>query len=48
MEIRPNDTALAVTDPQNDFLSPKGVAWGLVGESVQKNRTVDRNCCSVA
>jgi nicotinamidase-related amidase len=41
MEIRPNDTALVVTDPQNDFLSPKGVTWGLVGESVQKNRTVE-------
>ena len=21
-------TALVITDPQNDFLSPKGVAWG--------------------
>jgi nicotinamidase-related amidase len=41
MEIRPNDTALVVIDPQNDFLSPKGVTWGLVGESVQKNRTVE-------
>jgi nicotinamidase-related amidase len=41
MEIRPNDTALVVTDPQNDFLSPKGVTWGLVGESVQQNRTVE-------
>ena len=41
MEIRPNDTAIVITDPQNDFLSPKGVTWGLVGESVQKNRTVE-------
>jgi len=41
MEVRQNDTALVVTDPQNDFLSPKGVTWGLVGESVQKNRTVE-------
>jgi nicotinamidase-related amidase len=41
MEVRPNDTALVVIDPQNDFLSPKGVTWGLVGESVQQNRTVE-------
>jgi len=33
-------TAIVITDPQNDFLSPDGVTWGLVGESVQKNGTV--------
>lgn len=33
-------TAFVITDPQNDFLSPKGVAWGVVGESVTKNGTV--------
>src|SRR5688500_10054100 len=33
-------TALVVTDPQNDFLSPHGVAWGLVGKSVRENDTV--------
>lgn len=33
-------TALVLTDPQNDFLSPKGVAWGVVGESVTENNTV--------
>lgn len=33
-------TAIVITDPQNDFLSPDGVAWGLVGESVIKNGTV--------
>lgn len=32
-------TAIVITDPQNDFLSEKGVAWGAVGESVLKNRT---------
>lgn len=32
---------LLVTDPQNDFLSPKGVAWGVVGESVKENGTVE-------
>ena len=34
-------TALVVTDPQNDFLSPEGVTWGLVGKSVTANRTVE-------
>jgi len=33
-------TALVVTDPQVDFLSPKGVTWGVVGESVQQHNTV--------
>jgi nicotinamidase-related amidase len=33
-------TALVITDPQNDFLSPDGVTWGLVGASVQANGTV--------
>jgi nicotinamidase-related amidase len=41
MEIRSKDSALVVIDPQNDFLSPKGVTWGLVGENVRKNRTVE-------
>ncbi len=31
-------TALVVTDPQNDFLSPDGVTWGVVGESVPSRR----------
>ena len=34
------DTALVITDPQNDFLSPDGVTWGLVGASVTENDTV--------
>ena len=34
-------TALVVTDPQNDFLSPDGVTWGLVGASVEANGTVE-------
>ena len=33
-------TALVITDPQNDFLSPEGVTWGLVGASVEANGTV--------
>lgn len=41
MEFNAKDTAIVVTDPQNDFLSPQGVTWGLVGESVQANGTVE-------
>lgn len=39
--ITKGTTALVITDPQNDFLSPKGVTWGVVGESVTKNGTVE-------
>ena len=41
MEIAPERTALVITDPQNDFLSPDGVTWGVVGESVTANNTVE-------
>ena len=41
MEIVKGRTALLITDPQNDFLSPDGVAWGVVGESVKANITVE-------
>ena len=40
MDIAQSDTAIVITDPQNDFLSPDGVAWGLVGASVEENNTV--------
>jgi nicotinamidase-related amidase len=40
VEIDPRRAALVVTDPQNDFLSPEGVTWGVVGESVTENNTV--------
>jgi len=40
LTIDPQRTALVITDPQNDFLSPEGVTWGLVGASVQANGTV--------
>ena len=33
-------TALVITDPQIDFLSPRGVTWGVVGQSVEKHGTV--------
>ena len=39
--IVPGRTALLITDPQNDFLSPEGVAWGVVGKSVTENHTVE-------
>jgi nicotinamidase-related amidase len=35
-----SDTALVIIDPQNDFLSPDGATWGLVGNSVTENNTV--------
>jgi nicotinamidase-related amidase len=41
MRIDPERTALVITDPQNDFLSPEGVTWGVVGESVTENNTVE-------
>jgi nicotinamidase-related amidase len=41
MEIDPKITALVVTDPQNDFLSPQGATWGVVGKSVEANGTVE-------
>jgi hypothetical protein len=40
MRFDPMRTAIVVTDPQNDFLSEKGVTWGVVGKSVVKNNTV--------
>ena len=41
MDIASGDTAIVITDPQNDFLSPDGVTWGLVGANVQENNTVE-------
>ena len=41
MNINSNDTALVVIDPQNDFLSEKGVTWQLVGDSVKENKTIE-------
>ncbi len=41
VEIVPGRTALLITDPQNDFLSPEGVTWGVVGKSVTDNNTVE-------
>ncbi len=41
MKIDLKQTALVITDPQNDFLSPKGATWGVVGKSVTENNTVE-------
>ncbi len=40
MIVEPGRTAVVIIDPQNDFLSPEGVTWGLVGKSVTANGTV--------
>ncbi len=41
MELNLPRTAVVVTDPQIDFLSEDGVTWGIVGESVTENNTVE-------
>lgn len=33
--------AIVITDPQNDFLSENGVAWGAVGASVTENNAIE-------
>ena len=40
MSFSASDTALVIIDPQNDFLSPSGATWGLVGANVEENDTV--------
>lgn len=40
VQLDTGNTALVITDPQVDFLSPKGVTWGVVGKSVEANNTV--------
>jgi nicotinamidase-related amidase len=41
MVLKRGRTALVITDPQNDFLSPQGVTWGVVGASVTEHGTVE-------
>ena len=41
MNINNKDTAVLLTDVQNDFLSEQGVTWELVGDSVKENKTVE-------
>jgi nicotinamidase-related amidase len=40
MKLDPKRAALVVIDPQIDFLSPKGGAWSILGESVTEQKTV--------
>lgn len=40
MKLDLSRTALVVIDPQIDFLSPEGVTWPLVGDSVTENGVV--------
>lgn len=40
MVLSKGRVALVVTDPQIDFLSPDGVTWGVVGESVTEHGVV--------
>jgi len=42
VEIDLATTAMFVTDPQNDFLSEKSPAWGLVGPTVVKHKVVEK------
>ena len=40
MDFKSDNTAVVIVDPQNDFLSPEGVTWDLVGANVEENNTV--------
>lgn len=41
MDFYATDTALVVIDPQNDVLSEQGISWGMVGDSIKENNTVE-------
>jgi biuret amidohydrolase len=41
MTVDARRTALVITDLQNDFLSPGGIAWGLIAESLAENHTIE-------
>ena len=41
MTLEKGRAALLVVDPQIDFLSPQGVTWDVVGESVTEHNVVD-------
>ena len=41
VKLRQDHVAIVVTDPQNDFLSPRGVTWSVVGKNVTDNNTVE-------
>ena len=39
--LDPKNTAVLIIDPQNDFLSEKGVLWDLVGKGVKETKVVE-------
>ncbi|MGD8826031.1 MAG: cysteine hydrolase [Myxococcales bacterium] len=39
--VEKGKTAVVITDPQRDFLDKDGVVWGVVGQSVEANNTVE-------
>ena len=39
MKIDPANTALVITDPQNDSLTPEGVAWEWGAKNIKENNT---------
>lgn len=41
MKLDLSRAAFVVTDPQNDFLSPDGVTWGVIGPSATELNTVE-------
>ena len=41
MDIHASDTAVVITDPQNDVLRTGGPVWALVGGALETNRTVE-------
>jgi nicotinamidase-related amidase len=41
MVVERSRTALVITDLQNDFLSPGGIAWGLIKDSLEANNTIE-------
>ena len=41
IDVNRDNTGLLITDPQNDFLSPDGATWSMVGKNVTENKTVE-------
>jgi nicotinamidase-related amidase len=41
MNIDKSDTAIVLIDPQNEVLSERGLAWPLVHESLQENKSIE-------
>jgi hypothetical protein len=41
MEINKKHSSGVITDLQNDFLSEKRAMWGLGGDSVEENKTLE-------